>query len=277
MKIVSTGKTLSTTEYYRKKIRARRKRWLAFGLVVILFLVILVFLSRLEYFQIKEVKIVGAQVVSTETVQDVIRDVISGKYLWFVPKSNAIIFPEGLVESILLRKFPRLSSIDLSLEGLERLVASVVEREPFALYCEALAPSEVEGCYFLDESGFIFDEAPIFSEGVYLVYSYETPLTDPLGREFLPREVFKGLEAFINSFSSLGFEPVAVVVGERDLAVSTSRGAKLLIRRGGNLGLTLSNLEAFLKDESIQAQADFLERVTELDLRTENKVFYKFK
>ncbi|MDO8424293.1 MAG: hypothetical protein Q7S54_01635, partial [bacterium] len=211
MKIVSTGSTLSSPEFLEKRNKARRRRttfWIA-GILALL--VIAVIISRREEFLISEVSVSGAIVVKEEDIALAVEAIISGHYLFLVPKGNALIYPGGQIEKKLLQAFPRLSAVAASLEGMRLLRIDAAEREPFALYCSsALSPEDASECYFLDDNGFIFDEAPSFSGSVYFIYAKVPPLPEPVGREFLPTEEFKPLSQFIGSLEDLGIEPLAL-------------------------------------------------------------------
>jgi len=75
----------------------------------------------------------------------------------------------------------------------------------------------------------------------------------------------------------LGIESLALDVGDSEYRLTMLESGQIIWRRDSNLTLIKSNLEAFLSDNSIRAQENFLDRILYLDLRTENKVFYKFR
>ncbi len=278
MKIVSSGGTISTETYLAKKRQVRRKKLIIWGSALILLLGLLIFLSRLEYFQVREVNVSGAEATSPDSVVLVAKDLMSEKYLWLVPKSNALVYPEDFMREILFRKFPRFSSVDFSLSGLNTLNISVIEREPFALYCGASAQGgELSQCYFLDEVGFIFDHAPSFSEGVYFVYSASEPFSEPLGQAYLSADEFTQLRDFIEELKTLGIKPIALEMTPEVFILRTENDSSLSWLRSTDLTRLLGNLKAFLSSPEIKAEKGFLEKFEELDLRTEDKVFYRFK
>ncbi len=266
MKIVSTGATLFSEQHYRKRQEKRKKKFIIWSSSVILTLAALVLFSRLERFQIAEVGAEGARVITGDDISKNILDTLSGKYFWLVPKSNAVLYPRGAVKDNLMKEFPRISSAELSLQSPKLLSVSVIERDPYALYCS----SESRRCFFLDKQGFIFDEAPDFSGVVYLVYSKEPSINEPKGREFLPPEEFSAIAGFIEGVSGLGFEPVSASIGERDAELSMKNGSRLIFDRTSDLVALLADLEAFLKNPAVEKS-----RLRELDLRIKNKIYWK--
>lgn len=279
MKIVSTGGTISTFEYLEKKLRARRRRWVFTGFSLLILLIVAVVLSRQEKLRIQEVLVTGAHVTPVEDISAAATEALAGYYFWLVPKDNAVIYPRAYVRSVLSRTFSRLSSVSLSLTGLTVLNIDVVEREPFALYCKEVLVSveDSPSCYFLDETGFIFDSAPFFSTGVYFIYALETPLENPLGVAIMPQAEFEILDKFIVSLEPLLGQSQGVSLSPTEARLFLEHKLTLLWRREDDMSHLLSNLESFLTSPTIKEQKNFLQNLEELDLRTEDKVFYKFR
>lgn len=272
MKIVSTGSTLASEKFLEKKRRARQRRVVLWGALFLAIFLGAVILLRHDKLRIAEIKVLGNEAITSASIISAVANTTSGYYFYLIPKDSTLFYSSRKIEAELLRKFSRFGIAEVTLAGPRTLEVVVAEREPLALYCPD--PSQ---CYFLDETGFIFDSAPTFSDGVYFIYSHKTPFESPLGREFVGRDEFWELDGFVRMLSDLGFRPSALEVGERDISITFGNNAKLLLNRGENFALLLSNLEAFLNAEEIRAQDDFLEKVSELDLRTDNKVFYSFR
>lgn len=273
MKIVSTGATLASPGFLEKKQRERRRRRIVYSVTLSVLTVGLLAASRMEQLRIENISVVGANVIPKDDVGKVAREIMNENYFWLVPKDNALVYPEETIRTVLSRKFPRFNSVALSVVGLKTLEIGVTEREPFALYCI----KDSTPCYFMDESGFIFDHAPTFSEGVYLIYSDEVSPSVPLGIEFLPAEEFRLLGSFISHFPALGLEPISIEKGKDSITVLLKNEVRVLWSSEHDTSRIWSNLESFLKSPEISSQKDFLNRVVELDLRTEDKVFYRFK
>ena len=278
MKIVSTGSTLSSPEFHQKKRKAKKRKLILWSIWIVALLTLLIFLARMEQFRISVVDVAGANVVPKEMVLAVVEDAISGYYFWVIPRDNALIYPRHLVRNMLERKFPRFSLVNLSLSGLKTLEVNVIEREPFALYCEsALRPEDAAACYFLDDTGFIFDQAPSFSGTVYFIYATETPLEEPLGKQYLSDTEFKPLARFISQLAELGIQPLALETSQDEFRLILPHDARIILRRSSDLDIIYTNLEVFLNNDDIKKQGDFLEKLNLLDLRTENKIRWTFK
>ena len=272
MKIVSTGATLFSEQHYWKRKEERKKKLILWTTIAVLIIAGLIIIARLPKFLITEVGVEGARVITADEIERNVLETLSGKYFWLLPRANAAIYPRRKVRENLMKEFPRIISAELSLESSRILSINVVEREPFALHCPPLIRGGEEGleCFFLDKNGFIFDEAPAFSGTVYFIYSRTPEIIEPKGREFLPLEEFSPLAEFINGISKLGFEPVSADVGERDVAVSMQNESRILFDRTTDLTSIFSDLEVFLENPSVERS-----KLKEIDLRVENKIFWK--
>lgn len=277
-KIVSTGRTLFSEETYEKKKQERKRKMVLWSSLVLIVFVGLVLATRVSVVQIREIRVEGAQVITEEEVVRNVEDTLKGKYFLLVPKSNSLLYPGNEVRASLMREFPRFGAVELSLDGLQTLTIYVSERNPYALYCpSATRPQNALSCYFLDDTGFIFDEAPAFSGVVYFVYSSTPPIVEPKGQRFIEEGEFQNLKLFLTAVRDLRFEPVALDIGENESKMILMNGAYLLWNTHEDLNLLYQNLDAFLKSPTIQAEQDFLNNLSYLDLRTSNKIRWMLK
>lgn len=275
MKIVSTGETLASPAFHQKKLKAKRKRRILYTLLVLIILGFVLYLLRNDKLRISNISVLGANVVSADLVTQDTQEILNGYYLWVIPRNSILLYPKSEIRRKLNAEFPRFASINVSLENTHTLDVEVVERNPFALYCTSL--STTSPCYFLDETGYVFDFAPIFSDGVYFIYSSTQPLENPLGSNFLPLETFKSLTHFISRLKSLSVNSRQLNFDGENYELVLPTGGKLTWSSKDDLEHLYSNLESFLNSPQIKSQADFLDKVSELDLRTQDKVFYSFQ
>jgi cell division septal protein FtsQ len=271
MKIVSSGRVINSAEFYKKK---KRRRWIQSVLISIGILVTLsslIYFSRREQFLITTVTIMGENVVGEEEIIQTVKSLIDGFYFWVIPRANAFVYPWRVIKQNLIEEFPRLQSVDLNLNKFQTLVINIEERIPFALYCIE------DKCFFMDKEGFIFALAPSFSDGVYFVYRTDEPIADPIGQRFVTPEEFEMLSTFIETLPESNIRPVTLKINGDDYNLFLPNDGQIIWRRGSDMLLLRSNLKAFLFDDAIKTQSDFLDKLLYLDLRTENKIFYKFK
>lgn len=261
-----------------------------FGLVAVFAL--LAYLSRLNSLNITEVQIIGNKIVEAEAIKTTVEGSIAGKYLWFFPKTNMLYYPQNFIKNELQDKFKRLKNINLSIENNKILKVSVSERTALYTWCGALAPDpaltngDAGKCYFLDEDGYVFDEAPYFSGEVYFKFYGLDSLSanTPLGFYF-SKQNFKQLVSFKDTLTSIGLKPIALYTkddGDVEVflssnGVSLTNGPKIIFRADADFQNVAENLEAALTTEPLQSK--FTKNYSTLlyiDLRFGNKVYYKF-
>jgi hypothetical protein len=135
----------------------------------------------------------------------------------------------------------------------------------------ALLPSE-EKCYFMDESGFVFDEAPYFSGEVYFKF-------------YGQMEDFHKLVSFKEIVENMKLDPVAISVEENgDVKVllssrnSSETGPEIILKIDSDFQKVAENLQTALGTEPLHT--NFKNKYSSLeyiDLRFGNKVYYRFR
>lgn len=271
--------------HHQKKARlGERKRKIFYVKTAAIFLTILVlimtfsFILRLEQVNIQNVVITGNQAILASSLETIVRNNLEGTYMYVVPRSNALFYPQKNIEQEALAISPRIEQIGIFLDGLQTLQLTVKERETFALWCGGTATSSVSqsgNCYYLDEYGFIFAEAPDFSGNIFFKYFGELG-KDPIGSQYMMREEFRGLNLFFESFQGLTVEPVSLTkLEDQDFEIGLRDGSRIIFSTKENLATLLDNLESVFGSEALLPRDDG-QVLDYVDLRFGNKVFYKF-
>jgi hypothetical protein len=253
-----------------------------------------VYISRISIFQINRVEVIGNKVVDTEAITEIAQKEMVGKYLWLFPKINILLYPRNAIKKELSNNFRRLNTINLNIKTKNTLQITVTERTGVYTWCgparnmtDTTGITKAEKCYFMDENGYIFDEAPYFSGEVYFKFYGLTNIKDssnPVGSSFGEKD-FKQLISFKNVLVNLGMKPTALYSSEDgDIHVLLSggitgkTGPEIILKADSDFGVMAENLQAALSTEPFQS--DFKNKYSSLvyiDLRYGNKVFYKFK
>ncbi|MBI3634237.1 MAG: hypothetical protein HY228_01305 [Candidatus Yonathbacteria bacterium] len=183
----------------------------------------------------------------------------------------------------------RLKSAQVRKVDEHTLLVSVVERKPFALWCgdEFLPTSTLASCWFIDDTGFIFDRAPVFSPGVYFeIYGKrENEEQEAILRSLLPPERFSLALAFIQELQRDQIIPLRLFMkpeGEYGIVVNSSenypvlRGVELLFKDEQNASTLLKNL-SFAIPAQFPLGSTTKKKLHYIDLRFGNKVFFGFE
>jgi len=243
---------------------------------------------------IKDVAIHGAEVLSPGDIEALVWQELSGHYFFLFPRRSVFIYPRHSAKTTVLDAYERVREIDILREGLQKIVVTVAERQPFATWCrdiveavdvediattteEAVGESKgsAEKCYFLDESGYIFAAAPQFTGDVYFRYYGSVEVDDPIGEYYVNEEYFRQLSFFLSALQGLDVRGTSLRVAGEDYEMRLSEGGSLLFGRDQDLTNVLNNLETVLLSDIFEEKG--LADLEYVDLRFGNKVYYKFK
>jgi hypothetical protein len=282
---------LAELKKQRRNSQARKIFLVVFS--VLLFVSAAVFISRAAKLNIKEVVVSGNKVIDTELIKEVADRHISGDYFWFFPKTNFLIYPKDQIRAELEEKYKRLKDISFNLRNDQVLEISVGEREGKYTWCGEKLPVEGEeptvtdegsGCYFMDESGYIFDEAPYFSGEVYFrFFGPIENIEEVTGNYFLPG-VFQKVVYFKDNLPK-GLTPALLLLyedGNMDMflvAPTEPAGApRIMFTKDADFEKMAENLQAAVLVDPLKSgiEKNFL-NLEYIDLRYGNKVYYKFR
>jgi len=268
----------------RRNIFVRKIALLVFGLAFIFFA--LSYLSSLRQVTVNSIEVDGNKVIDTKDIQKVANEKLSGKYFWLFSRKNVLFYPEKKIERALADEFKRLTNIDLEIKRGNVLVISVDERVPMYSWCGKELPvhAQTEKCYFLDDEGYMFDEAPYFSGHVYFKFYGPYEGETPEGSYFR-KEKFSDLISFKGALDTFGLKPKALLVDDAGngtaLLVKGKSGLKdpeIYFKINDDLENIAENLKAALDNEPLKTKIkDFYSTLLYIDLRFDNKVYYKFQ
>jgi hypothetical protein len=276
-------------EIQKKKRRIRRNKILFLSISFLIFFLAISFVSRVPKWNVEGVEVAGNNIVDSVLIEEVAQEHLSGSYLWLIPKTNYLLIPKGSIRKELGERYKRLTDIKLGINN-RKLSVGVAERTGVYTWCgDSLPPegtlAEDTKCYFMDETGYIFDVAPYFSGDVY--FKYFGSILDsqnPPGNTFLSED-FSVINSFKDTVAGMGVEPVAMHVKEGKVAeiyLTSDRmppnSQKIIFNTDDDLVRLAENLSATLSSDAlagdIKKKYNSLEYI---DLRFGNKVYYRFK
>ena len=274
--ILSSRHVEELRKHRRQKAGAKA---LVFLLIIGALFVGLGFASEWQRINIQNLEISGNKVVEAKEVEGVVLSMLDGKYLWLFSKTNFLFYPKGKIKKTLAENFLILKDIDLALENANTLKITLTEREAKFTWCGEGLPEDLSTgkCYFMDEGGYIYAEAPYFSGDVYFKFFGRTENNgnQPLGSYFLP-EIFRRLVYFRDAAEGMNLNPSFVVVKNDDDAElylgSQINAPKIIFKLNADIEKTAQNLELVLGGEELKEKIEALQYV---DLRFGNKVYFK--
>lgn len=267
-------------------------KFLAIFFIVILVVAGLAWGFSRPVLRIAHIEVSGNSVLGTDEIISFVRKEISGKYFFLFPKDSIMLYPKERIKNNLLDSFKRILSIKVTARGLTALSVTINERKPYSLWCgETLVDTRVEEdtpCYFTDEAGFLFAEAPHFSDNVYIEFhgplyragaSTSTPALDSIGSIFLPVSEFKTIDLFRDLLGRVGFRISKIAAMDAgDFVFVIREGGKILVNKKQDPMRLVSDIEsAFRAELGDPGDPLIRKRVEYIDARFANKIFFKKK
>ncbi|MGC9605610.1 MAG: hypothetical protein ABSF56_02545 [Minisyncoccia bacterium] len=276
------GQRSKLRSHQSRPFNERRRRRVVLGYAAAItaavsFLFVSSRLSFLPALSIETVEVYGADASITPAMETAAYGAIQGSYLGLFSKSNALIYPGSAVAAAVASLSPKVETVSVELSGMRSLAVSVSEKAPAAVVCAdlpnwdengALLPES--GCYFADEDGLIFDQAPEDAGDLYNRY-YVPGLSGSdrvIGLFATSTAEFKSLQGFMDSVKAAGIRTEAMLMedgGEYELyahnppAVSTtsSEGSVVVIHFNDAAGLRTErdNLVLFWSSMTDKAKA----------------------
>ncbi len=283
MKHNDTISTPRIEELKRKKKKAFKVKIAIFSGIVLVILFGLACLLRLRNIRIQSVTIEGTKVLEQSSLEQSVRNDISGYYLWVFPKNNILLYPKQKIINDLRTTFPRIKDLSINLKNSHDVVVTLTERTGDSLWCGNTFPEPTGSpCYFIDNSGFIFTEAPYFSGAIYFRW-YGGSITNdsPISTSIFTGSQMTNLQGFISSLRNLDLDPYALVIrGENnyEIYLKTTSGSttKIIFKPSDSLEKISQNLSAALITEPLKTVRDGgFKNISYIDLRFENKVYFK--
>lgn len=276
-------------ELKKKKKRVIRNRILFILACLIILFIALCFISRIPKLNVVSVKVDGNKIIDTKDIEKTVDESISGYYLYFLPKTNFILLPKDKIKRELENTYKRLKDVEINIKTDRVLEITVGERTGVYTWCGVDLPEEgtkpeENKCYFMDDSGYIFDEAPYFSNDVYLKFFGAIDSPEPAGSKYLG-DNFTDVVSFIENILNEDISPSSIFMkenGEIEIYLSGVKlppnAPKIILNNDSDLIKMAENFQASVTTDPLQTELkekyDLLEYI---DLRFGNRVYYRFR
>jgi cell division septal protein FtsQ len=269
-----------------KRIRLKRKKILIktgviVGVVFLLFILTVWGLYN-ERVRIVNVYTQGNSVVLDREIKEIAKEQLAGKYFGIFPRDSIFLYPKQQIKNKILDIYKRVYYIKVNISNLNSIVVTVKERKSYALWCGDTLIDDKDGitdnCYFIDDKGFVFTKAPLFSDNVYFTVYGEVvgDGTNPLGKNFLGEERFVRLMQLRDLLSKEGLDTEALKQEEgSDFEFYLTSGGKLIFNEKQEMKKLLRNLVAAIEVKKNEGK-NIKENLEYIDVRFNNKVLFKF-
>jgi len=246
----------------------------AYFIFVLFFISLAVLGLTTEKVRIKDVVVSGNSSVSTDNIMKIVDDEINKNYLWIIPTDNILLLHRAEIKNQILDNFKKIGSVRILINGIDEIEIVVIVRESKNLWCKG-TPADAKDCYFMDSDGFVFEEAPGFSEDAFPEYFGLITGGNPVG-QFYFKDNFKNISSLYNTLKKMSFWPKYFnALDEHEYEIYILGGGKILINDKRSFESSLINLQALVNNGYIKNDAESLNKIKYVDLRFGNKVNFE--
>ena len=223
--------------------------------------------SRITALTLAHITVSGGETIEHADIEQTVREKLSGSYLKIIPRAFAFTYPHEEIVAA-LKEIPRVKDVTVVRTGGTTLRVEFSEYEPQALWC---AESDMNNCYFLNESGYSFSKAPGLVGGSFLRIIAIGKEPQVHTTPFNPDEYARVVELRNKFADNKWFIKRADIDTAGDAFLTLVDGGEFKVSLKQSADETISNLNTVLGSE----QFDHIEpgNFEYIDLRFGSKVF----
>lgn len=266
----------------KSSIKNRRQKKSIFLLVVFYFM-LTIFLGGFVYIlffstslQISSIEIIGSKNIEKQLILDKVSAELSGEYLGYIKKNNLLLVKNRKIEKEILAQFKDLRNVEISRKFPNSLNVKVVERISELILCGN------DSCFIIDENGQAYNRVDFSNRGnrgELLVVTDESKREIKEGEIILNQDYIKyaqGIEKNIFEILNLevenNFRTPSLI--SKDMRIRVKEGWGIFFSQNISLEKETEMLKLALEKKIEPKQRLNLEYI---DLRIDNKIYYKFK
>lgn len=258
------------------KVRSFFRLAIIYNILLLLFLAVVVYSFVFsDFLEINSVAVSTNGNLSTNEINQVITNKIDGKYLKLISKRNFIFFNSQKMEEELKNNFKKIKKVEIHKKFPNKISISIEERNLILTFCSR------GNCYFIDENGYAYEKVDIDSSE--LEQSGIIKLIDESGKEIKEREyvLLPKYVEFITSISDEIKNNTSIEILDEyrtessiseEVIVQTKKGWDIYLNAKFPIDKSVQTLKVLLNRQIMLRDLNDLEYI---DLRSENKVFYR--
>lgn len=284
----------------RRRKKLSWKPWLWGGFFILLLAGAVYLFVFSPVFKIEEIKISGNNLISTEQIQAVAENVLEQKILKIIPRDTVLVLVDNKIGQEIFNNFPEIASVEVKMAQIDELDILVSERKTAAIVCQIIAvlvpsptpsppsmtPSvsplptqaqeklpESEECFFVDEGGVAYREAPKIS-GTILPTFYRQNMELRRRTEVIQPSTIQFAAQLKKELRESNVDLTGFVLEDeisQELKAFTGEGWLIYFDMNRSAFTQAKVLEALLKEEIKDKRAT----LQYVDLRVANRVYYK--
>jgi len=230
-----------------------------------------------NFLEVTEIEISGLETLDREEIELGVREIISEKYLGIIPKNNIVFILTKGFNQELVERFKKIETIETSKNFPNKISINIKERKLILILCSQ------GNCFFVDKSGYAYASVNFNSEEVQ--QNKLVKLIDESGKLISEGDLVlrPGFVEFIfsiadeikeNSNVEITNEYRSKSLISEEVIVQTGKGWDIYLSSSFPVEKSARILKTILNKQISLKEANNLEYI---DLRSENKVFYRMK
>ncbi len=256
-------------KYKIKRKEPFYKKKTFFLCLILIFLFFLgYFLLFSSFFQIREIKISGAEKIKEENIKNFLKLKTKKEILFWKTNSVFLIKFKDLQKEI-LENFPKIESVSLKVDFPNVLEVLIKERKGVALFFQ-------ENKFFLiDKSGIIFEKINNENFPQFFVIEKDKKEKVNLGNEVIEKEIMEKILEIEKELRSLNLEIEKVKIKSKErVNIKTKKGFEIYFSLKEKISDQIFYLDVVLKEKIPEEKLANLEYI---DLRFGNRIYFKYK
>jgi hypothetical protein len=258
------------------------------GLFVIAVIGGLSYLSYDSSRAITNVQVVGIDSINQENISSLVSGELQGAYAFLFAKRNYWLYPKNEIKRQIDIQFTKVKKVNLSIRDKHTLVVSILERVPFALWCNAekfnvltaLSPNRsFTNCYNIDEDGLAFERLDKDATSSLVVFNKPFQGKALVGQNIFETKKFNDIKNLITILAATGLNSKEILFKDNgDFEIYMDSGEEYIFGGNDDLKVDVINLKLLLDSTDFKNQsATSTKKIEYIDLRFGKKIFFKVK
>lgn len=230
-----------------------------------------------SYLRITDVGISGTEELDSKDISQKFSEFLDRKILKFIPNNNFLFISQDRVAELLKNDFKKIRSVSVAKKFPNVVSIAIEERKAMLVWCSG------NNCFLVDEAGIAYNVADFNSQEIlqnHLIriddqsnrnITWGEKIVDPAYEQYV-LGIKDALKNINQEAGDEAFETPSNMAEE--INVKTKKGFQIFFSSLYPLDKAVSALDIVLKKEIPEDQQEKIEYV---DLRSEGRIFYKFK
>ncbi len=259
------------------QIRVRRRRLFLIRFLIILFFVLVIIFtlaifSGHEKIKVKEINVYGNAAVSADDILAIVNRDLTGRYFYLFARNDFLIFPRFQIQTDILNEIKAVKEVDVSWNSWQKISITVMERRPDSVWCGPDIKVVDPQCYFVDNEGYIYSLAPVFSGSMFIKgYGNISTSTSPIGQQFLTKPVYAKLLTLAGILDQNNMKVVAMSYDGHDYRFILEQGIEIIFNDKTDFDASFDNLLRAVQTNNLDLNKD-VQKIKYIDLRFADKI-----